>query len=154
MHRRIVRQVVVESAPDQPLGSAAAQVGHDDAAGQKLRPAARQQPNTQGWSNRQPVPSQVRGELVTWCVTETAALDGGRIETATGEVRQRARLGEQGVVIERNRCLQDRQLVWIASTACAWRWVSRAVSARHEAARVLGQRDARPRRESRRPRRA
>src|SRR6266851_5145389 len=126
MYRRIVRQVVVESAADEPHRSAAAQVWHDNAAGQKLRPATRQQPNTQSWSNWQPVPAQVRGELVTWCIAETASLDDGRIETTTVEIRQHARLGEQRVVIERNRCLQDRPLFWIASTACAWCW-SRAL---------------------------
>ena len=66
------------------------------------------------------MPSQERGELVAWCVSEAAAFDGGRIQTAASEVLQCARLGEQCVVIERNRCLQDRQLFWIAPTARAW----------------------------------
>src|ERR1700687_148715 len=76
----------------------------------------------QSCPDRQTVPSEVRDELASGCVAETAALDGGRIKTAAEEVLQCTRLGEQCVVIERNRCLQNRPLLWIASTACAWRW--------------------------------
>src|SRR5260370_19733360 len=76
----------------------------------------------QSWPDRHTVPSEIRDELVSWCVAEAAALDSGRIKTAAEEVLQCTRLGEQCVVIERNRCLQDRPLLWVASTACAWRW--------------------------------
>ncbi len=75
----------------------------------------------QSCPDRQTVPSEVRDELASRCVAETAALDSGRIKTAAEEVLQCTRLGEQRVVIERNRCLQDRLLFWIASTARTWR---------------------------------
>jgi hypothetical protein len=82
MHRRIVRQHVVESAADEPYWPATAQVWHDNAAGQKLCSATRQQSNTQRRANGRSLPAQIRRQLLAGRVAETTLLDCGPVKSA------------------------------------------------------------------------